>query len=289
MKVSGFTIVRNARKYDYPVVESILSALPLCDEMIVSIGNSDDNTVELIQSIQSPKIRIVHSVWDETLREGGKLLAVETNKAKQHVSPDADWCLYIQADEVLHEEGYVNLRQAMGDYLHQKSVEGLVLNYRHFYGSYQYVADAYNWYRREVRIIRNSKHISSWGDAQGFRRQGKKLSVKPVDAYVHHYGWVKNPKAQQRKQESFHKMWHSDEWVEQKVLKADEFDYSKIDSLQLFTGTHPSVMQKRIAEQNWQFEFDTSKSRMKWKYRVRKWLEENVGVSIGEYRNYKLI
>lgn len=289
MKVSGFTIVRNAIKFDYPVAESILSALPLCDEMIVSIGNSDDDTIALIQSIQSPKIKIVHSVWDETLREGGKLLAVETNKAKEQVSPDADWCLYIQADEVLHEDYYVNLKKAMSDYLHQQSVEGFIINYRHFYGSYQYVADAYNWYRKEIRIIRNDKNISSWGDAQGFRKNGKKLSVKPVDAYIHHYGWVKNPKAQQRKQESFHKMWHSDKWIEQKIVKADEYDYSQIDSLQLFTGSHPSVMHKRIAEQDWQFVFDTSKSKMKWKYRIRKWLEENIGVSIGEYKNYKLI
>lgn len=289
MKVSGFTIVRNAIKYDYPVVESVKSILPLCDEVIVSVGNSEDDTLALIHSIGSSKIKVVQTVWDDSLREGGRVLAVETNKAKQHIAKNADWCLYIQADEVLHEDGYENLLTAMREYKDHKNVEGLLLNYRHFYGSYEYVADAYNWYRKEIRVIRNQPQIISWGDAQGFRKGEEKLRVKPVDAFMHHYGWVKDPQAQQRKQENFHKMWHSDEWMEQNIVKAGEFDYNTIDSLQKFAGTHPAVMNERIARQNWQFEFDTTQSRMKLKYRLRRWLENTLGISMGEYRNYKMM
>lgn len=289
MKVSGFTIVRNAIKYDYPVVESVKSILPLCDEVIVSVGNSEDDTLALIQSIGSSKIKVVQTMWDDSLREGGRVLAVETNKAKQHIAKDADWCLYIQADEVLHEDGYENLLTAMREYKDHKNVEGLLLNYRHFYGSYEYVADAYNWYRKEIRLIRNQPQINSWGDAQGFRKGEEKLRVKPVDAFMHHYGWVKDPQAQQRKQENFHKMWHSDEWMEQNIVKAGEFDYNTIDSLQKFTGTHPAVMNERIARQNWKFEFDTTQSRMKLKYRLRRFLENKWGISVGEYRNYRLV
>ena len=69
MKVSGFTFVRNVVKYDYPVVESIRSILPMVDEFIVNVGRCDDGTLEMIRSIGDPKIRIVESVWDETLRK----------------------------------------------------------------------------------------------------------------------------------------------------------------------------------------------------------------------------
>lgn len=294
MKVSGFTIVRNAVKYDYPVVESITSALPLCDELIVSVGNSEDETLSLIQSIPSSKIKIMLSQWDDRLREGGKLLAAETNKAKQQISSDADWCFYLQADEILHERDQNSIRQAMAQYLEDKRVEGLLFNYRHFYGSYQYVADAYNWYRKEIRIVRNDPHIFSWGDAQGFRFKEdsgnvRKLRVKLIDASIYHYGWVKEPQAQQRKQESFHKMWHDDEWMQKNIAKAQEFDYSRIDSLQHFTDSHPAVMKDRITRFHWQFEFDTTKSKMKWKYRLRRWMENNIGWNMGEYRNYELI
>ena len=104
MKTSGFTFVRNAVKYDYPVVEAITSILPLCDEMIVLAGDSEDDTLELIQSIKSPKIKIYRSVWDDSLRTGGKVFAVETNKAFDLVSSDSDWAFYIQADEIIHEK-----------------------------------------------------------------------------------------------------------------------------------------------------------------------------------------
>ena len=65
MKVSGFTIIRNAIKYDFPAVEAISSALPLCDEFVVAVGDCNDGTLELIQSISSPKIKIVRTVWEE--------------------------------------------------------------------------------------------------------------------------------------------------------------------------------------------------------------------------------
>ena len=169
MFVSGFTFVRNAIKFDYPIVEAIMSILPVCDEVIVAVGNSDDDTLGLIKSIDSPKIKIIETVWDDTLREGGKVLAVETNKALAAVSKDADWCFYIQGDEVVHEQYLPAIHQAMDDNLHDRKVEGFLFKYLHFYGSYQYVADAQRWYRQEIRIIRNQKKITSYRDAQGFR------------------------------------------------------------------------------------------------------------------------
>ncbi|HLP51775.1 MAG TPA: hypothetical protein VK154_12895 [Chitinophagales bacterium] len=290
MKVSGFTIVRNALKYDYPVVEAILSILPLCDEFIVSVGNSEDDTLALIQSINSPKIKIVQTVWDDNLRQGGKVLAIETDKAFAHIAPDTDWAFYIQADEVVHEKYHDNIRAAMLQHKDNKAVDGLLFNYLHFYGAYNYTADAYNWYRKEIRIVRKRTNIYSHGDAQGFRKgAGEKLNVKQIDAFVYHYGWVKDPQAQQRKQENFHKLWHDDTWVEQNVVKATEYDYGIIDSLKKFEGTHPAIIQPRIAKQNWTFDFDTTKSKMKLKYRLRRWIENTFGISVGEYRNYKLI
>jgi glycosyltransferase involved in cell wall biosynthesis len=165
MKVSGFTIVRNAIKYDYPIVEAILSILPLCDEMVVAVGNSDDNTLDLIKSIDSPKIKIIETIWDDSLREGGKVLAVETNKAFSAVAKDSDWAFYIQGDEVVHENYLSAIKNAMLQYKDALEVEGLLFNYLHFYGSYDYVANSRQWYRNEIRIIKNDKSIYSYKDA----------------------------------------------------------------------------------------------------------------------------
>ena len=289
MKVSGFTIVRNAIKFDYPVVESILSILPLCDELIVAVGNSEDGTRELIESIGSPKIRIIDTIWDEFLRKGGEVLAVETNKAFDAISNDSTWAIYIQADEVLHEDGYRMLKEAMQKWETQTAVEGFVLNYLHFYGSYDFVADSRNWYRKEVRVIRNDKRIRSYKDAQGFRKEGNKLNVKLAEASIYHYGWVKPPEYIRSKLRYFHTLWHDEEWMKKNKAELESFDYSGIDSLVHFEGIHPSSMKSRICEKNWKFEFDPAKKKFSVITRLLYWLEKKTGWYIGEYRNYKVI
>jgi len=289
MKVTGISFIRNAITYDYPIVEAITSILPICDRFIVAVGQSDDATAELIQSLASDKITILPTVWDDTLRKGGKVLAVETNKALDAVDNNTDWIFYIQGDEIFHEDGLQMVRKEMKKYLHKKKVLGLVVNYLHFYGSYDYVGDSRSWYRREVRIIRNDKRIRSYRDAQGFRLEGKPLPSKLIPVYMHHYGWVKPPEIQQAKQETFNKLWHDDNWVRTNIPDVDEFDYGEIDSLKRFEGTHPKVMQPRIEAMNWHFAFDPTRRKMSFRKRVLHAVERMTGVRLGEFKNYKLV
>lgn len=288
MFVSGFTFIRNAVKFDYPAEASIRSLLPLVDELIVCLGNSEDDTESLINSIGDPKIKVVHSVWDDSLREGGKVLALETNKALDAVSPQADWCIYLQADEVIHEDDYASIRDAMQRNLQDNRVEGLLFTYVHFYGSYNYFGNSRRWYRNEIRIVRNDASIRSFRDAQGFRKNGRIMNVKPANARIFHYGWVKDPLHQMEKQKSFHKMWHSDEKVQQMVVEVP-FDYSGIDSLELFKGTHPKTMKDRIAAMNWNFQFDTRNRKLRLKDKLLMFIEEKTGKRFFEYKNYRLL
>jgi len=289
MRVSGFTFIRNALLYDYPIVEAIESILPVCDEVVVAVGASDDETLQLIGSL-GPKVRIVKTIWDESLRAGGAVLALETNKALAAIDPKADWAFYIQGDEVVHEADLPAISAAMHQHLHNPAVEGLLFNYRHFYGSYDYVGSSPSWYPAEIRIVRPSIGVYSYRDAQGFRRgHNQKLRVKPLSAYINHYGWVKEPAAMQRKQESFNKLWHPDAWVAEHVTPAAEFNYaSNISALAHFTGTHPAVMQTRIAAKNWQFAHDVSYNRHSTKERFKLVMRQIFGWQIG-YKNYKSI
>jgi hypothetical protein len=290
MKISGFTFIRNAIKFDYPIVEAITSILPICDEVIVAVGKSDDETRALIERIDTTgKIKIIDTVWDDTLREGGQVLAVETNKAFDAVSPDSDWAFYIQGDEAVHEQYLPTIKKTMQTYKDDKNVQGLLFNYTHFYGSYDYVGDSRKWYRSEIRVIKNDKTIRSYRDAQGFRKNGEKLKVRPINASIYHYGWVKPPEFQQAKQEYFHKLWHEDSWVEKNIPKVNEFDYSQIDSLAKFNGSHPELMQKRINKSNWKFTFDPTKKRLSLKMKALYMIEKLTGWRVGEYKNYKKV
>jgi hypothetical protein len=290
MKVSGFTIIRNAVKNDYPVIEAITSILPLCNELVVAVGNSDDATYDLIKSIPSEKIKIIETTWDDTLRAGGKTFALETDKAFQAISADTDWCFYIQADEVLHEKYYHTVMDAMIRFKDDKSVDGLLFNYKHFWGSYDYVGESWQWYRREIRIIRNNKNIFSYRDAQGFRKKpNDKLHVKLIDAYIYHYGWVKEPRLMQKKVYNWTKFYQDESWVNSHIQQDQEYDYGGISSLELFHETHPAVMLKRIAMKNWKFDYDISVKRYSFKERVKRLISNMVGYRIGEYKNYKII
>jgi hypothetical protein len=289
MKVCGFSFVRNAVKFSYPVVEAVQSVLPMCDKFIMSVGNSEDDTMKLIQSIDSDKIQIIESVWDDRKRKNGEVLAGETNKVFDQIPEEYDWAFYIQADEVMHEKYHPVLSEAMESWRDHKEVEGILFKYKHFFGSFDYQADSRSWYRNEIRIIRNNKQIRSYKDAQGFRINGRKLNVKPVDAHMYHYGWVRPPEVMQQKHVSFNKLYHSDEYVDRKINHTQLYDYSKVDSISHFTDSHPLVMQERIRKLNWKVELDENKKSYNLADRMLHWVEDRTGKRLFEYKNYNLI
>lgn len=288
MKISGFTIIRNAVMNDYPIVEAIRSILPVVDEMIVLIGDSEDSTLALIESIADPKIMIHHSVWDMDLRSGGKVLAVETDKAFQLIDPESDWAFYIQGDEVVHEKYHPVIREACVRYVNDKQVEGLLFKYLHFYGTYDYVGDSRRWYDHEIRIIRNDKTISAYKDAQGFRKGNQKLWVKPIDAFVYHYGWVKSPEQMMKKRKHVSQYWHADEELHQILADPDFWNFEDFDSLEHFQGTHPAVMHDRIERLNWKVAIDISQKKFTVKDKLLYYFEKWTGIRPFDFRNYRI-
>ena len=291
MKVTGFSFIKNAVKYQYPIAEALRSILPLCDEVVVAVGKSDDGTRELVASIHPEKIRIIDTEWDDNLREGGLVLASETDKALRAISADTDWCIYIQGDEVLHEDGYAEIKAAMEQWKNDPKVDGLLFNYRHFYGSFDYIGASSRWYKHEIRVIKNDPAIFSYRDAQGFRKKpNQKLRVKPLKAFVHHYGWVREPEAMQAKNNNFGRYYHGGlpEDASEKMYTGS-FDYSNIDALNKYEGTHPQVMRQRIQNMNWKFDYDLSYNKTKPKERFKNLIEKLTGKRPFDHNNYIIV
>ena len=169
VQVSGFTIVRNAIKLDFPVEASIRSILPVCDEVVVNVGRSEDETLELVHSIRDPKIRILETEWDMTIKN--KVLGDETLRAMRACRHP--WGIYIQADEVLHERGGEALARAIAQHDGDPRVEGLLVRYLHFYGDMDTIAVNRRWYRREVRAVRLDRAPRASGLARRTGRSGR--------------------------------------------------------------------------------------------------------------------
>ncbi len=296
MKISGFTFVKNAVKFDYPIIESIKSMLPIVDELIINIGlPDDDGTLSLIKkNIKSSKLKIIKTEWNPKFTYKSRILSQQTNIALYQCK--GDWCIYLQADEVIHEKDYDKILYAMKKNLNTPEVEGLLFDYIHFFGSYKTYVNSYHWYQKEIRIIRNFKGITSWKDAQSFRLDGKKLKVKETGANIFHYGWVRPPEIMIRKKQYHDSLHHGN-----KIFTTDKKKYdiffefvNQLDPFMIsyFTDTHPKVMKKRI--NSWKYEFDKTKSRHKLskrdiRYRLSDIFYKITGLKIGEYKNYKLI
>lgn len=266
MKVCGFSFIKNAIKFDYPVVEAITSILPACNKFIVAIGNCDDGTRALIESIDSKKIEIIDTVWDLSLRERSNILTSETNKAFDAIPAEYDWCFYIHGDEVVNEKYLPGIMLSMKKYLDVKGIDGLIMNYTHFYGTFDYYGDSRRWSKSEIRIIRNNKEIRSWYNAQGFRwKNGKKLTGVFIDGRMNHYEWVRSPKLMKVKvEESKLIRIRNSKHIKTIEQESEEFAYEKeIDSLKQFREAHPKVMQARIKAINWHPNLSTKKKKFK--------------------------
>jgi len=272
-------------------VQAITSILPLCDEFVVMAGKSDDGTRALIEAINSPKIKIIDSVWDDSLREGGRVFAEETDKAFAALAADTDWAFYIQGDELVHEKYHDLIREEMALNLNDANIEGLLFKYIHFYGSYDYYGDSRRWYRREIRLLKNIKGIKSYRDAQGFRLNDRKIRVKLIDAYIYHYGWAKPPQGLNNKARNFNAFYHDEDWMEKHMPETFEFDYGNADRLVKFTGTHPAVMQQRIDATRWNLDLSTKplQKHMTVRRKFLQKIEDITGWRIGEYKNYEIV
>ncbi len=291
MKVSGFSFVRNAVKLYYPVRESLLSILPVCDEFVIAVGKSDDETLELIKSIGDERVIIIETEWDSRYFVNGAINAQQTDIALSRCT--GDWCFYIQADEVVHEKYLPLIKEKMERYLNDSQVEGFLFDYKHFWGDYRHYQTARHWYSREVRIIRNRIGVSSWKDAQGFRRNGKKLRVIHSGAEVYHYGWVRPPWVMKKKQIAMDSLYHDQGWIDRRhPVKSVPFEYGTLKHLALFKDSHPSVMEERIKEINWECRENKWVKHRHNNFWVRlvSFIENRIlHTHIGEYKNYILL
>ena len=242
MKISGCTIARNVIKYNYPVLESIQSILPICDEFVVNVGDSQDETLALIKSIKSDKIRIIQNVWD--FSQKAEVLSHQTNLALRACR--GDWTFYLQSDEVIHEEDLPVLERMMRRYLEDKEVEALRFKWFHFYGSYfRYRIDR-GWYQKQDRIIRNNGEIESYGDAYGFRRKdAQPLKRRNTGCFLYHYGWVQPEDVMKQRRINAEKIGFV---TLQEGERRQEYSYSDLNRFPIYWGTHPQGIGRRIRE-----------------------------------------
>jgi len=240
MKISGFTIARNIVKYNYPAIEAIFSILPVCDEFIINVGESEDETLQLLKTIPSSKIKIINRKWDDSL--GKEMLSAETNFALSQCR--GDWAFYLQIDEVVHERDLQRLKKYMLKYFNHNDVDGFRLRWLHFYGSfYRYRIDA-PWFQKQTRIIRNNGTVESYEDAWGFKRKDNApLRVIKTPCFIYHYGWVNRSEVMSLRRKNAENLGYANLNDNE---KKSEYSFGNFNRFPVYFGTHPQVMNEIV-------------------------------------------
>ncbi len=248
MKVSGFTFIKNGLTLGYPILESIQSIDPLCDEVVINVGfndpecTQDDGTYDfLTKNLIGERYKFIKSWWDPKIQKDGLILSQQTNIALDKCSFDI--CHYIQGDEVVHEADHSEIKRCMKLLHDSNSLEGIIFQYNHFYGSTDVVKRTRNIYRREVRVIKKSTGLRSHLDAQGFRhKDGSKPKSINSKARIFHYGWARKEDIMARKVKAFDRLYHGNKKDNQTA-----FTYGREWGLRPFKDTHPKVVENWIA------------------------------------------
>lgn len=257
MLLSGFTFIRNAKKYDFPFRECVESMLPIVDELIINVGKSDDGTEEYLKSsFTSSKIKYVYSTWDDSKIKDGLILSEQTNVALD--ACQGRWCLYLQGDEAIHESEHQTIRELIEtEDKFSQPVDGFRFRYLHFFGGYTLVQRPWNWYPSEIRLIRRASGARSFGDAQTFHVPGnishrryrqepddRGLKTRLIDAHIFHYGHARAPDTMAKKIDYFHRFWHGDNHgIEVKV------GYNvKLKDMVWYWWSHPKPYAERVSK-----------------------------------------
>ena len=239
MKISAFTFIRNGTIFGFPYSESIRSVLPIVDEFVVNVGDSDDDTLEKIREIDDPKIRIIQSKWNDKMKVGGYVYGQQKMIAQFNCT--GDWAFYIEGDEIVHEDDLEKIVDACRAYKDDERVEALTFDYCHFYGNANSYLDSPAWYRRAARIIKTSvRSYAPDGLYWHVLTSKSKVSRYPKSAHtgasIYHYGWVRSEEEMNLKSGNVQKYWNKNH---------RRIDYREIDQqiIREFGGSHPEIIQ----------------------------------------------
>ena len=286
MKVSAFTFIKNGQILGYPFLQSIQSILPIVDEFIINVGESEDDTLLMIQSLASPKIRIIKSHWNDSMQDRGYVYGQQKMIAQFNCT--GDWAFYIEGDEVYHEKDLMQIKKSMEIHLNDSNVEALVFDFYHFYGNSNSYLDSPGWYRSEARIIKNSLRTYApdglfWLVLDS-NKKGRYPRAKHTGASCYHYGWARSEDQMNLKVSKVQMYWGT---------KPVKIDYSQMDQsiIKEFKGTHPKVMREWLKKNDKAlFQVDSSYklTKKQKKHRVMIKLENFFGLELSK-KHYKLV
>lgn len=237
--ISVVTIISNAIRLDYPFQPWLECNAPVASEIVINVDSTcQDGTVELVRDLTHTleNVRILESPWNWENRVGGSELAIQSNLAIELCTQP--WVLYIQADEVLHEQQHPLLKATVESAPADVTVFNLPRLY--FWGRPDTIR--MDWTHYLPRLFRRGSRSSS-GDAMYTSGSGKPV---PSKISLFHYSRMGDPAVISKRIATLDSLYHPQNTIQE----TGPYDYA-LKSFDSFSSeAEPDVVPGKFARYN---------------------------------------
>ena len=251
MTLGGNVVIRNGNSLDFCWRECIQSLLPVCDVVSVSDGESTDGTQEEIREWMKSEPKIVLNVWPWPDPKGDWDWFVNwINYNREHIP--CDWQFQLDADEVLHEKSYDEIRR----FIETPGQTGIVTRFNFWKDHRHLIPEGHCLGKRVVRLAPQRLWLASDGEhAKGAEAAslGKATGIE-----IYHYGFIRKREQFFAKERLLQRYFadnydprleaaekHEGNWMEKEGVTGWE---SQLDR---YEGEHPAVAREWLKERGY--------------------------------------
>lgn len=186
MTLGGNVVVRNGNSLDFCWRETIRSLLPVCDLVSVSDGESTDGTQEEIREWMNSEPKIVLNVYPWPEPKGNPDWFVEwLDYNRQHVR--CDWQIQLDADEVLSEKSYAEIRE----FIQTPNRTGVVTRHNFWLDHKHTIQEGICLGKRVIRLA----PCRLWLASDGYHPKGEEAAALGASTSIEifHVGFIRKP------------------------------------------------------------------------------------------------
>ena len=246
--------------FDFTWKEAVQSLLPICSEVVLSIGSGgDDNTEELALAWaqREPKIKVVIYPWPNPVADIDWWVTW-INQARQHLK--TDFMFQLDADEVLAEWSYPEVREFIQSQSGElkpgnKQATGIVTRYNFWRDHRHLIPKGHCCGWRVIRLAPTGLWLGS--DAPHPLAQEAMARSENTGIEIFHYGFLRRHEAlfEKGRANGMYFFGNVDARVEAsakegaKWMEGNPFEWC--NSLDDYKGEHPEIAKPWLVERGW--------------------------------------
>lgn len=253
--LGGAVCIRNGDIYDFCWRESVNSLLPVCDEVCICVGTgNEDNTEQEARewAAREPKINLCMYPWPEP-KGDADFWVKWLNYAREHLK--SEWHFQLDADEVLHEKSYAELRRFVE--APSKGRSGSVTRLNFYRDAKHLIPNGHCLGKYVIRVAPTRMWIAS----DGYHPNATEVTanVTPTEIEIYHYGFIRKHEAYFVKERKLQGYFFDNYDPRLEKAEVNGKDWANTpglsdweNMLDPWEGTHPAVMLPWLRERGYE-------------------------------------